>query len=152
MATAKQVQLSDVPYTEDWNTYEYLVSVNAALASLQKQVDALSNRIDKEGVITGGDDTTGWYVKLPDGMLIQGKKAVANAGESGIDLVWPIEFIDTTYAVVTDATANAQGELLNPWVWLKSKCSCNVGFRQGAGLDLITLPIEVMGIAIGRWK
>ena len=77
MATAKQEQLSDVPYTDDWNTYEYLVSVNAALDSLQKQVDPLSNRIDKEGVITGGDDTTAWYVKLPGGMLIQGKKVAA---------------------------------------------------------------------------
>lgn len=150
MATAKQVQLSDVPYTEDWNTYEYLVSVNAALASLQKQVDALSNRIDKEGVITGGDDTTGWYVKLPGGMLIQGKKVAANAGDYGKDLVWPIEFIDTTYAVVSDATANTQGDVLNTWVWQKSKRSCHVGVTQG--LTTITLPVELMGIAIGRWK
>lgn len=152
MATAKQVQLSDVPYTEDRGTYEYLTSVNAALASLQKQVDALSNRIDKEGVITGGDDTTGWYVKLPGGMLIQGKKVAANAGESGKDLVWPIEFIDTTYAVVSDATANAQGDMLKTWVWQKSKRACNVGIRQGADLAIITLPVEFMGIAIGRWK
>jgi hypothetical protein len=152
MATAKQVQLSDVPYTEDWNTYEYLVSVNAALASLQEQVDALSNRIDKEGVITGGDDTTGWYVKLPGGMLIQGKKVAANAGEYGKDLVWPIEFIDTTYAVVSDATANTQGDVLKTWVWQKSKRACHVGVRQGAGLAIITLPVELMGIAIGRWK
>lgn len=152
MATAKQVQLSDVPYTEDWNTYEYLVSVNAALASLQKQVDALSNRIDKEGVITGGDDTTGWYVKLPDGMLIQGKKVAVNAGEYGRDLVWPIEFIDTTYAVVSDATANAQGDVLKTWVWRKFKYACHVGVRQGPELNIITLPVELMGIAIGRWK
>mgnify|MGYP000013272523 CR=1 FL=1 len=152
MATAKQVQLSDVPYTEDWKTYEYLVSVNAALASLQKQVDALSNRIDKEGVITGGDDTTGWYVKLPGGMLIQGKKVAANAGDLGKDLVWPIEFIDTTYAVVSDATANAQGGVLKTWVWQKSKRSCHVGVRQGIELAMITLPVELMGIAIGRWK
>lgn len=152
MATAKQVQLSDVPYTEDWNTYEYLVSVNAALASLQKQVDALSNRIDKEGVITGGDDTTGWYVKLPGGMLIQGKKVVANAGDTGAELVWPIEFIDTTYAVVSDVTANAQGDVLRTWVWQKSKRSCRVGVIQGTGRDVITLPVELMGIAIGRWK
>lgn len=152
MATAKQVQLSDVPYTEDWNTYEYLVSVNAALASLQKQVDALSNRIDKEGVITGGDDTTGWYVKLPGGMLIQGKKVVANAGDTGENLVWPIEFIDTTYAVVSDVTANAQGDVLRTWVWQKSKRSCRVDVRQGTGHDVITLPVELMGIAIGRWK
>lgn len=152
MATAKQVQLSDVPYTEDWNTYEYLVSVNAALASLQKQVDALSNRIDKEGVITGGDDTTGWYVKLPGGMLIQGKKVAANAGEYSKDLVWPIEFIDTTYTVVSDATANAQGGVLQTWVWQKSKRFCNVGVRQGAVDAVITLPVELMCIAIGRWK
>lgn len=152
MATAKQVQLSDVPYTEDWNTYEYLVSVNAALASLQKQVDALSNRIDKEGVITGGDDTTGWYVKLPGGMLIQGKKVVVNAGEYGKDLEWPIEFIDTTYAVVSDATANAQGDVLKTWVWRKAKHFCHVGVRQGPELVVITLPVKLMGIAIGRWK
>lgn len=152
MATAKRVQLSDVPYTEDRGTYEYLVSVNAALASLQKQVDALSNRIDKEGVITGGDDTTGWYVKLPGGMLIQGKKVVANAGKYGEDLVWPIEFIDTTYAVVSDVTANAQGDVLKTWVWQKSKRSCHVGVVQGTGHAVITLPVELMGIAIGRWK
>lgn len=152
MATAKRVQLSDVPYTEDRGTYEYLTSVNAALASLQQQVNALNERVDKEGVITGGDDTTGWYVKLPGGMLIQGKKVAANAGEYGKDLVWPIEFIDTTYAVVSDATANAQGDVLKTWVWQKAKHSCHVGVRQGTGLAIITLPVELMGIAIGRWK
>lgn len=94
MATAKQVQLSDVPYTEDWNTYEYLVSVNAALASLQKQIDALNTRVDKEGVITGGDDTNGWYVKFPDGKVLQGKFFPA-PGASDVTWTFPIEFIDT---------------------------------------------------------
>lgn len=150
MATAKRVQLSDVPYTEDRGTYEYLVSVNAALASLQKQVDALSNRIDKEGVITGGDDT-GWYVKLPGGMLIQGKKVVANAGEYGKDLVWPIEFIDTDYIAVSDVTENATGDVVSSWVWSRSKRSANVGARE-PGVIPPTSNYVVMCIAIGRWK
>lgn len=152
MAQQNKVQLLDVPYTDDWNAYSFNMSINNALTSLQNQIDALNTRVDKEGVITGGDDTTGWYVKLPGGMLIQGKKVAANAGEYGKDLVWPIEFIDTTYAVVSDATANAQGDVLKTWVWQKSKCSCHVGVTQGTGRDIITLPVELMGIAIGRWK
>lgn len=60
--------------------------------------------------------------------------------------------IDTTYAVVSDVTANAQGDVLKTWVWQKSKRSCHVGVRQGTGLAIITLPVELMGIAIGRWK
>lgn len=151
MATAKQVQLSDVPYTEDWNTYEYLVSVNAALASLQKQVDALSNRIDKEGVITGGDDTTGWYVKLPGGMLIQGIKLAINAGEYGKYLVWPIEFIDTDYIAVSDVTGNAAGNVVSSWVWSRSKRDANVGVREPNNTPPTSNYI-IMCIAIGRWK
>lgn len=73
MATTKRVQLSDVPYTEDRGTYEYLTSVNVALASLQQQVSALNERVNKEGVTAGGDTTNGWYVKFPDGKVLQGK-------------------------------------------------------------------------------
>lgn len=150
MATAKQVQLSDVPYTEDWNTYEYLVSVNAALASLQKQVDALSDRIDKEGVITGKMDNA-WYVKLPDGVLIQGVQNLLPSGSAGINVVWPIEFIDTNYIAVSDITGNAAGSVISSWVWSKDKPSAHVGARElGGGIP--TSNYIVMCIAIGRWK
>lgn len=150
MATAKQVQLSDVPYTEDWNTYEYLVSVNAALASLQKQIDALNTRVDKEGVITGKMDNA-WYVKLPDGVLIQGMQKLILSGSLGIDINWPIEFIDTDYIVVSDVTGNAAGNVVSSWVWSKSKSSTHVGVRE----PNVTSPTSnyiVMCIAIGRWK
>lgn len=150
MATAKQVQLSDVPYTEDWNTYEYLVSVNAALASLQKQVDALSDRIDKEGVITGKMDNA-WYVKLPDGVLIQGVQNLLPSGSAGINVVWPIEFIDTNYIAVSDITGNAADNVISSWVWNKDKPSAHVGARElGGGIP--TSNYIVMCIAIGRWK
>jgi hypothetical protein len=150
MATAKQVQLSDVPYTEDWNTYEYLVSVNAALASLQKQVDALSNRIDKEGVITGKMDNA-WYVKLPDGVLIQGMQNLIPSGNQGIDIIWPIEFIDTDYIAVSDVTGNAAGNVVSSWVWSRSKRSTHVGVREPNATPPTSNYI-VMCIAIGRWK
>lgn len=150
MATAKQVQLSDVPYTEDWNTYEYLVSVNAALASLQKQVDALSNRIDKEGVITGKMDNA-WYVKLPDGVLIQGMQKLIPSGNLGIDIIWPIEFIDTDYIAVSDVTGNATGRAVSSWVWSRSKRSTHIGVRE-PGETPPTSNYTVMCIAIGRWK
>lgn len=150
MATAKQVQLSDVPYTEDWNTYEYLVSVNAALASLQKQVDALSDRIDKEGVITGKMDNA-WYVKLPDGVLIQGMQNLLPSGSLGIDVIWPIEFIDTDYIAVSDITGNAAGNVVSSWVWSRSKRSTHIGVRE-PGATTPTSNYIVMCIAIGRWK
>ena len=150
MATAKQVQLSDVPYTEDWNTYEYLVSVNAALASLQKQVDSLSDRIDKEGVITGKMDNA-WYVKLPDGVLIQGIQNLLSSGSNGIDVVWPIEFIDTDYIAVSDVTGNAAGNVVSSWVWSRSKRSTHVGVREPNATPPTSNYI-VMCIAIGRWK
>ena len=150
MATAKQVQLSDVPYTEDWNTYEYLVSVNAALASLQQQVNALNERVDKEGVITGKMDNA-WYVKLPDGVLIQGMQNLIPSGNQGIDVIWPIEFIDTDYIAVSDVTGNAAGNVVSSWVWSRSKGSTHVGVRE----PNVTPPTSnyiVMCIAIGRWK
>ena len=150
MATAKQVQLSDVPYTEDWNTYEYLVSVNAALASLQKQVDALSNRIDKEGVITG-KMANAWYVKLPDGVLIQGMQNLLPTGNRGIDVIWPIEFIDTDYIAASDVTGNATGRTVSSWVWSRSKRSTHVAVRE-PGDAPSTSNYIVMCIAIGRWK
>lgn len=150
MATAKQVQLSDVPYTEDWNTYEYLVSVNAALASLQKQVDALSDRIDKEGVITGKMDNA-WYVKLPDGVLIQGMHKLILSGSLGIDIIWPIEFIDTDYIAVSDATGNNAGNVVSTCVWSRSKRSTHIAVRE-PGPTPSTSNYIVMCIAIGRWK
>lgn len=150
MATAKQVQLSDVPYTEDWKTYEYLVSVNAALASLQKQVDALNTRVDKEGVITGKMDNA-WYVKLPDGVLIQGMQNLIPSGNQGIDVIWPIEFIDTDYIAVSDVTGNAAGNVVSSWVWSRSKRSTHIGVREPNATPPTSNYI-VMCIAIGRWK
>ena len=150
MATAKQVQLSDVPYTEDWNTYEYLVSVNAALASLQKQVDALSNRIDKEGVITGKTDNA-WYVKLPDGVLIQGVQNLLPSGIADINAYWPIEFIDTEYTVVSDVTGNGAGSVVHSWVWSRDKTFAHIGVRETGNITA-TANYIVMCIAIGRWK
>lgn len=148
MATAKQVQLSDVPYTEDWNTYEYLVSVNAALASLQKQVDALSNRIDKEGVIAGGDDTNGWYAKFPDGKVLQGKY-FASTKVDHITWVFPIEFLATDAYCVSCTPEN--------WTY-PSICQCLERSKSSAkfkvhgydGQSELGSAYHVM--AFGRWK
>lgn len=150
MATAKRVQLSDVPYTEDRDTYEYLTSVNAALASLQQQVNALNTRVDKEGVITGKMDNA-WYVKLPDGVLIQGVQKLFPSGSLGIDVNWPIEFIDTDYIAVSDVTGNATGHVVSSWVWSRSKSSTHIGARE-PGAAPPTSNYIVMCIAIGRWK
>lgn len=149
MATAKRVQLSDVPYTEDRGTYEYLTSVNAALASLQQQVNALNERVDKESVITGKMDNA-WYVKLPDGVLIQGMQNLIPSGSQGIDIIWPIEFIDTDYIAVSDVTGNAAGSVVSSWVWTRSKGSTHVGVREPGATP--TSNYIVMCIAIGRWK
>lgn len=150
MATAKRVQLSDVPYTEDQGTYEYLTSVNAALASLQQQVNALNERVDKEGVITGKMDNA-WYVKLPGGVLIQGVQSSIASGGLGIDVIWPIEFIDTDYIAVSDVTGNAAGSVVSSWVWSRSKRSTHIGVRE-PGATPPTSNYIVMCIAIGRWK
>lgn len=150
MATAKRVQLSDVPYTEDRGTYEYLTSVNAALASLQQQVNALNERVDKEGVITGKSGNA-WYVKLPDGALIQGSQNLIHADELGTDIYWPIEFIDTEYTVISDVTGNGAGSVVSSWVWTRSKGSAHVGVRELGGGGL-TSTYVVMCVAIGRWK
>lgn len=150
MAIAKRVQLSDVPYTEDRGTYEYLTSVNAALASLQQQVNALNERVDKEGVITGKSGNA-WYVKLPDGALIQGSQNLIHADELGTDIYWPIEFIDTEYTVISDVTGNGAGSVVSSWVWTRSKGSARVGVRElGGGGPTSTY--VVMCVAIGRWK
>lgn len=148
MATAKQVQLSDVPYTEDWNTYEYLVSVNAALASLQKQVDALSDRVDKEGVITGGDDTTGWYAKFPDGKVLQGKFF---PGADVTDVTWtfPIAFIDTEAYCVSCTPGNYS---------FASMCQCIERTKTTAKFRVHKQNGEIGSgsayhvMAFGRWK
>lgn len=150
MATAKRVQLSDVPYTEDRGTYEYLTSVNAALASLQQQVNALNERVDKEGVITGKSGNA-WYVKLPDGALIQGSQNLVHTGEFGKDVYWPIEFIDTDYIAVSDVTGNAAGNVVSSWVWSRSKRSTHIAVRE-PGDAPPTSNYIVMCIAIGRWK
>lgn len=150
MATAKRVQLSDVPYTEDRGTYEYLTSVNAALASLQQQVNALNERVDKEGVITGKSGNA-WYVKLPDGALIQGSQNLVHTGELGKDVYWPIEFIDTDYIAVSDVTGNAADNVVSSWVWSRSKRSTHIGVRE-PGATPPTSNYIVMCIAIGRWK
>lgn len=150
MATAKRVQLSDVPYTEDQGTYEYLTSVNVALASLQQQVNALNERVDKEGVITGKSGNA-WYVKLPDGALIQGSQNLIPSGIAGIDVYWPIEFIDTEYTVVSDVTGNAAGAVVSAWVWSRAKTYAHVGVRELGGGNPTSNYI-VMCIAIGRWK
>lgn len=150
MATAKRVQLSDVPYTEDRGTYEYLTSVNAALASLQQQVNALNERVDKEGVITGKSGNA-WYVKLPDGALIQGSQNLIHTDELGTNIYWPIEFIDTEYTVISDVTGNGAGSVVSSWVWTRSKGSAHVSVRElGGGGPTSTY--VVMCVAIGRWK
>lgn len=150
MAQQNKVQLLDVPYTDDWNAYSFNMSINNALTSLQNQIDALNTRVDKEGVITGKMDNA-WYVKLPDGVLIQGVQNLLPSGSTGIDVVWPIEFIDTDYIAVSDITGNATGSVVSSWVWSKDKSSAHVGARELGGGNPTSNYI-VMCIAIGRWK
>lgn len=150
MAQQNKVQLLDVPYTDDWNAYSFNMSINNALTSLQNQIDALNTRVDKEGVITGKMDNA-WYVKLPDGVLIQGMQKLILSGSQGIDIIWPIEFIDTDYTAVSDVTGNAAGNVVSSWVWSRSKRSTHVGVRE-SGVTLPTSNYIVMCIAIGRWK
>lgn len=150
MAQQNKVQLLDVPYTDDWNAYSFNMSINNALTSLQNQIDALNTRVDKEGVITGKTDNA-WYVKLPDGVLIQGVQNLLPSGIAGINVVWPIEFIDTNYIAVSDITGNTAGNVISSWVWNKDKPSAHVGARElGGGYP--TSNYIVMCIAIGRWK
>lgn len=149
MAQQNKVQLLDVPYTDDWNAYSFNMSINNALTSLQNQIDALNTRVDKEGVITGKMDNA-WYVKLPDGVLIQGMQNLIPSGNQGIDVIWPIEFIDTDYIAVSDITGNA-GNVVSSWVWSRSKRSTHIGVRE-PGATSPTSNYIVMCIAIGRWK
>lgn len=149
MAQQNKVQLLDVPYTDDWNAYSFNMSINNALTSLQNQIDALNTRVDKEGVITGKMDNA-WYVKLPDGVLIQGMQNLVPSGNQGIDIIWPIEFIDTDYIAVSDVTGNA-GNVVSSWVWSRSKRSTHIGVRE-SGATPPTSNYIVMCIAIGRWK
>lgn len=150
MAQQNKVQLLDVPYTDDWNAYSFNMSINNALTSLQNQIDALNTRVDKEGVITGKMDNA-WYVKLPDGVLIQGMQNLLPLGNLGINIIWPIEFIDTDYIAVSDVTGNATGKTVSSWVWSRSKKSTHVGVREPGGASP-TANYIVMCIAIGRWK
>jgi hypothetical protein len=149
MAQQNKVQLLDVPYTDDWNAYSFNMSINNALTSLQNQIDALNTRVDKEGVITGKMDNA-WYVKLPDGVLIQGMQNLIPSGNQGINVIWPIEFIDTDYIAVSDVTGNA-GNVVSSWVWSRSKRSTHIGVRE-PGATPPTSNYIVMCIAIGRWK
>ena len=150
MAQQNKVQLLDVPYTDDWNAYSFNMSINNALTSLQNQIDALNTRVDKEGVITGKMDNA-WYVKLPDGVLIQGMQKLIPSGSLGIDIIWPIEFIDTDYIAVSDVTGNSAGGVVSSWVWSRLKKSTHVGVREPNATPPTSNYI-VMCIAIGRWK
>lgn len=149
-STVKQVQLSDVPYTDDWSTYEYLVSVNSALKSLQEQVNALSSRIDNEGVVTGGNDTDGWYIKLPDGKLIQGK--YFTGATTSMDAVWtyPIEFIaDEACSIL--GTADVAWTSCALQVVSKDKKTAKFRVHDLNGNQIIN-NVKYCALAIGRWK
>ena len=149
-STVKQVQLSDVPYTDDWSTYEYLVSVNSALKSLQEQVNALSSRIDNEGVVTGGNDTDGWYIKLPDGKLIQGK--YFTSATTNMDAVWtyPIEFIaDEACSIL--GTADVAWTSCALQVVSKDKKTAKFRVHDLNGNQIIN-NVKYCALAIGRWK
>lgn len=148
MATAKRVQLSDVPYTEDRGTYEYLTSVNVALASLQQQVSALNERVNKEGVTAGGDTTNGWYVKFPDGKVLQGKFFPV---PDAYDITWtfPIAFIDREAYCVSCTPGNFS---------YPSMCQCiertnnmaKFRIHKTDGSTATDSAYHVM--AFGRWK
>lgn len=148
MAQQNKVQLLDVPYTDDWNTYSFNMSINNALTSLQNQIDALNTRVDKEGVITGGDDTTGWYAKFPDGKVLQGKFFPA---PNAIDITWtfPIAFIDTEAYCVSCTPGNFS---------YPSMCQCiertnntaRFEIHKTDGSSVTDSAYHVM--AFGRWK
>lgn len=148
MAQQNKVQLLDVPYTDDWNTYSFNMSINNALTSLQNQIDALNTRVDKEGVITGGDDTTGWYAKFPDGKVLQGKFFPA---PNAIDITWtfPIAFIDTEAYCVSCTPGNFS---------YPSMCQCiertnntaRFKIHKTDGSSVTDSAYHVM--AFGRWK
>lgn len=148
MAQQNKVQLLDVPYTDDWNAYSFNMSINNALTSLQNQIDALNTRVDKEGVITGGDDTNGWYVKFPDGKVLQGKFFPA---PNATDITWtfPIAFIDTEAYCVSCTPGNFS---------YPSMCQCiertnnmaRFRIHKTDGSTATNSDYHVM--AFGRWK
>lgn len=148
MAQQNKVQLLDVPYTDDWNAYSFNMSINNALTSLQNQIDALNTRVDKEGVITGGDDTTGWYAKFPDGKVLQGKFFPA---PNAIDITWtfPIAFIDKEAYCVSCTPGNFS---------YPSMCQCiertnntaRFKIHKTDGSSVTDSAYHVM--AFGRWK
>lgn len=148
MAQQNKVQLLDVPYTDDWNAYSFNMSINNALTSLQNQIDALNTRVDKEGVITGGDDTTGWYAKFPDGKVLQGKFF---PGADVTDVTWtfPIAFIDTEAYCVSCTPDNFS---------FASMCQCiertktTARFRIHKTDGSIATDSAYHVMAFGRWK
>lgn len=148
MAQQNKVQLLDVPYTDDWNAYSFNMSINNALTSLQNQIDALNTRVDKEGVITGGDDTNGWYAKFPDGKVLQGKFFPA-PGAYDITWTFPIAFIDREAYCVSCTPGNFS---------YPSMCQCiertnnTARFRiyKTDGSTVTDSAYHVM--AFGRWK
>lgn len=147
MAQQNKVQLLDVPYTDDWNAYSFNMSINNALTSLQNQIDALNTRVDKEGIITGGDDTHGWYVKFPDGKVLQGKFFPV-PGASDITWTFPIEFIDKT-AYCTVCAPGTGSFAATCQVLARTKANATYRTHNINGAQA-TSGFHV--IAMGRWK
>lgn len=148
MATTKKAQITDVPYVEDPQLYAYFMSLTNGLKALQTQVDDLSSRVDKEGVITGGNDQLGWYAKFPNGIVLQGKFFSApNAN----DIIWtfPIEFIDNTAYCVSCTPGN--------WLY-PSACQCIDRSKSMARFRIhkfdgsIGTDSSYHVMAFGRWK
>lgn len=148
MATTKKAQITDVPYVEDPQLYAYFMSLTNGLKALQTQVDDLSSRVDKEGVITGGNDQLGWYAKFPNGIVLQGKFFSSNTAEH-ITWVFPLEFISTDAYCVACTPEN--------WSY-PSMCQClqrtktQALFKvhNNAGQGALGSAYHVM--AFGRWK
>ena len=147
MAQQNKVQLLDVPYTDDWNAYSFNMSINNALTSLQNQIDALNTRVDKEGVITGGDDIHGWYVKFPDGKVLQGKFFPA-PGASDVTWTFPIEFIDTA-AYCTVCAPGTGSFAATCQVLTRTKANATYRTHDANGAQANS---GFHVIAMGRWK
>lgn len=148
MAQQNKVQLLDVPYTDDWNAYSFNMSINNALTSLQNQIDALNTRVDKEGVITGGDDTNGWYAKFPDGKVLQGKFFPA-PGAYDITWTFPIEFIDTVAYCVSCTPGNFSYPSMCQCIE-RTKTTAKFRIHKIDGSSATDSAFHVM--AFGRWK
>lgn len=148
MAQQNKVQLLDVPYTDDWNAYSFNMSINNALTSLQNQIDALNTRVNKEGVTAGGDTTNGWYVKFPDGKVLQGKFFPA---PDAYDITWtfPIAFIDREAYCVSCTPGNFS---------YPSMCQCIERTNNMAKFKIhktdgsIATDSAYHVMAFGRWK